>query len=90
MDTMALLADSIKSTQVSGGVATKRNWQFSIILPKLLDDLIRSRGNEWFANAEYDAIKIEVDKAFALIPEIKVELPPEPKKNPKFTVKPTP
>lgn len=44
------------STLVVGGAASNRDWQFSVSLPTILDQINRDKGTEWFLTTSYDDI----------------------------------
>ncbi len=83
MDSMSVLSAADKTALVNGGAASNRDYQFSFELPKIIDQIVREKGKEWFIQAEYDVIKSEVDKIFNLIP--KIEPPVNKLETPKDT-----
>lgn len=68
-DPLAVTSEVNKALKVSSGVIDRRTSQKSTYLPTLLDKVIRDKGQEWFLNANEDAITEQVDTAFALVPE---------------------
>ena len=67
MDFLAVATEGDKQSRVLGGACANRDWQFSVVLPGLLDTVIREKGSEWFVAAKYDDVKALVDAAFKLI-----------------------
>ncbi len=85
LDPLAVTSESDKLAKVDGGAMSPRDWQFNTYLPAILDGIVRERGNEWFISAPYDQIKIMVDAAFKLIPEVEL---PQPIKLPSNKIPP--
>lgn len=69
------LADKV-DLLTAGGIQQKE-FQFSVNLPAILDEVIRAKGTGWFLEAPYDAILAEVNLIFA-----KVFTPPTATQNP--------
>lgn len=70
MDPMAVTTEADKQSRVLNGAMSRRDYQKSVMLSKMLDDIIREKGAEWFINADYTVVDEMVTKAFALIPEV--------------------
>jgi hypothetical protein len=68
MDRMSVLPETAKAALVAGGAATVKDWQLSYALPTILDQLVREKGNDWFVNASYEQINVEVETIFATLP----------------------
>lgn len=52
---------------VMNNAASVRDWQFSISLPYILDEMIEEKGQDWFLDAPYKNIKEDVNIRFAAI-----------------------
>lgn len=67
MDVLVVMKDADISIAVLNGASTLREWQFHLQLPKILDTIIRERGEDWFIRANYTEIETEVNAMFAKI-----------------------
>lgn len=67
MDFLAVATEGDKQSRVLGGACSNRDWQFSVVLPGLLDAVIREKGSEWFVAAKFDDVKAMVDDSFKVI-----------------------
>lgn len=65
MDMLANRTAADISVIVLNNAATNRDWQFNMVLPGILDTIRRNWGDERFLEADYDAIKAEVDSIFS-------------------------
>lgn len=74
-DPLFVLSEADKQLQLLAGAIDKRQWQYSIHLPVMLEQIIRDKGKQWFATATYDDIKKEVDIIFATIKTIELSPP---------------
>lgn len=72
MDFLAVATEGDKESRVLGGACSNRDWQFSVVLPSIIDAIIREKGNEWFCAAKYDDVKKLVDTAFELIEPVEM------------------
>lgn len=63
MDDFAVMSMADISTALVNG-ADSRKFQLHLMLPGMVDQIIRDKTQEWFVAATYEQIKVEVDKIF--------------------------
>lgn len=66
MDMFALTSMPDISVALINGI-DHRNLQFHLHLPMIIDSIVRDKMPEWFLNATYDQIKVEVDARFDVL-----------------------
>lgn len=70
LDPVCALGEDEKSTLVLNGAIERRDWQFSAHLPAIIDALIREKGKNYFLQAPFEALKLELQNRFdTLIPK---------------------
>ncbi len=57
----------VDKTAMVGFAIDNRQFQYSIQLPKILDQIVREKDKSWFINAKFEDIKTEVDIIFGKI-----------------------
>lgn len=67
MDKIAVSSDNKVQAMLLNGGIDRRDLQFHINLPLILDKIERDRGAKWLLNESYDNIKEEIDRIFAEI-----------------------
>src|SRR5690606_3250589 len=77
-DIVALKSDADKQSLLLTGSVTQRDLQYSVRLSKIIDRLIREKGEDWFLESNFDTIEVSVMDAFdAIIPNPQA-IPPDP------------
>jgi hypothetical protein len=64
MDDLSVRSEDELLTMSTIGTVSKEDLIFSRKLPSILDTIIRLKGEAWFVEAEFDPIKLEVDRLF--------------------------
>lgn len=67
MDVLAVKTDADISLVLLNNGVDQRGYQLHYQLPKILDKLIRDKGNEWFLTASYDVIEADAMAIFNTI-----------------------
>lgn len=75
MDIFAVTPIADISIVILNGGATQRDLQYHQRLPIILDELKRTRGNEWFMTAPFETIQSEANAIFDKIVKPKATLP---------------
>lgn len=66
-DKLANIPTTDIAVMLLNGAAEQRDWQYSVALPVMLDKIVRSKSDDWFIRAEYDAIDTLVQAEFNLM-----------------------
>lgn len=64
IDILNVLSETEISNAILNGAASTRDYQLHLQLPKIINKLIRDRGNDWFINSSFDTIEQSVNDAF--------------------------
>jgi len=75
MDAFSVTSITDKTALLAASGISPKDFQFSNVLPKILDKILRERGKQWFVTADYDLIETEVNAIFAAMPPL--EMPVE-------------
>jgi hypothetical protein len=78
LDIVALKSEQDKQIAILNGSVQQRDLQFSVRLPRILDQIVREKGNDWFIESRYDIIESEVSRIFDLIVPPMPQIPPDP------------
>ncbi len=81
MDVISNTSEADISIKLLNNGIEHRKYQLHNVLPSILDQINREKTTEWFLNASYDQIKVEVDRIFTEqyppIPEIRPDVTDE-------------
>lgn len=64
MDAFSVTAISDKIGLLSANGISQKDFQYSNLLPKMLDEVARTKGSAWFVQADFEDINTEVDTIF--------------------------
>jgi hypothetical protein len=64
MDPISTATPDEQQALALSGAVSLQDVQYSVLLPTILDKIIRTKGKEWFALADYDAIEGEAKRIF--------------------------
>lgn len=64
-DPYALKDENAMETLLANNIITQQDWQFTLKLPILMDELVREKSQDWFIKADYDEISRWIDRKFA-------------------------
>lgn len=70
MDAFSVTSITDKTALLSSGGISRRDFQFSNELPKMLKQVVRENGSDWFATAPYNDINTKVTTIFATMPPL--------------------
>lgn len=65
MDAFSVTTIIDKTAMLSAGGISPEEYQFSNELPKMMKEVVRTRGKEWFLKATYEEVKADIQAIFA-------------------------